>query len=165
MQGFEKLVPLLTAIISATALLFGYTYQKNTEREAEIRKMRQEIYSRLATNITQRIGLLDRVQMSPEWKQARNYQEQYNVIIKDAASSKNLSDQKEIAALLCMYGTDDAIKAYANWLREGWDPNTKTATSDDLGKLILGLRKSIYPETNATEVDANLAIWNDAEHQ
>ncbi|SEM20721.1 hypothetical protein SAMN04489760_106156 [Syntrophus gentianae] len=92
MQKFEKLVPLVAAIISAAALLFGYMYQKNMERQAEIRKVRQEIYSRLATNITQRIGFLDRIQASPEWKNARNYQEQYGVAIKDAALSKNLGN-------------------------------------------------------------------------
>ncbi|MDE3088933.1 MAG: hypothetical protein KGJ80_06070, partial [Chloroflexota bacterium] len=112
----EKLVPLLTAIISATALLSGYMYQKRKEKDAEIRKTRQEIYSRLVTNSTKRIELLDRVQMSPEWQKARNYQEQYQITIKDADLPKNLSDQKEIAAFLCLYGTDDAIKAYASFL-------------------------------------------------
>jgi hypothetical protein len=129
-----------------------------------VRKTRQEIYSRLATNITQRVGLLERIQRSPEWKNAKSYQEQYDVAIKDAALSKNLSDQKEIAALLCMFGTDDAVKAYADWLREGWDPNTKAAKSADLGRLILVLRKSIYPETYTIADDANLVIWNDVKH-
>ncbi len=165
MIAFEKIVPLIVAIISATALLGGYMYQRQKEKEAEIRKTRQDIYSRLATNITQRIGVLDRLEKSPAWNKARTYEEQYEVLVKDPEALKNLSDQKEIAALLCMYGTDDAIKAYTNWLREGWDPNTNEAKSADLGKLILALRKSIYPETRATAVDANMAIWNDAKHQ
>ena len=161
MKTFMKLVPLLVAIISATALLFGYVYQKHKEKEAEIRKTRQEIYSRLVTNITKRIELLDRIQKSTEWQKASNYTEQYEVAIKDAEMAKSLTDQKEIAAFLCLYGTDDAIKAYTNYLKEGWDSKTQSGKTPDLGKLILGLRKSIYPETQTTADDAKLAIYND----
>ena len=163
-KAFEKFVPLIVAVISAAALLFGYMYEKDKEKEAEIRKTRQDIYSRLATNITQRIHLLDRIYKTPEWRNAKNEQEQYDVSIQDTALSKNLSDMKEIAALLCIYGPDDAIKAYANWLIAGYDPTRKADTSSDLGKLILALRKSIYPETSTTVDEANVAIWNDARH-
>lgn len=157
-------VPLLTAMISATALLGGYMYQKHKEKEAEIRKTRQEIYSRLGTNLIKRIELLAHIQMSPEWQQAKNYQEQYQVVIKDAELSKNLSDQKEIATFLCLYGTDEAINAYANFLKEGWDPEKHSAKTPDVGKLVLGLRKSIYSQTDVTAGDANLVIFNDREH-
>ncbi len=164
MQGFEKLVPLIVAIISAITLLAGYTYQKHKEKEAEIRKTRQEIYSRLVTCITKRFALFDRLEQSPAWKKARNYSEQYNIMIRDPETSQNLAEQKEIATLLCLYGPDDAIKAYVDWLKGAWDASTKSSTSGNLGKLIIDLRKSIYPETNATADDANLAIWNNAEH-
>jgi len=46
-KAFEKFVPLIVAVISAAALLFGYMYEKDKEKEAEIRKTRQDIYSRL----------------------------------------------------------------------------------------------------------------------
>jgi hypothetical protein len=162
MNNLEKFVPLATAIISAAALLGGYIYQKDKEKQADIRKTRQEIYSRLITNITQRIHFLDRIQQLPEVQEAKGYEEQYLVAIKDPELSQNVSDQKEIAALLCLYGTDDAIKAYVNYLAEGFTeymhPRAKTA---DLGTLILALRKSIYEETRITSGESNLAIWND----
>jgi hypothetical protein len=166
MNNLEKFVPLATAIISAAALLGGYTYQKNKEKEAEIRKTRQEIYSRLITNITKRAEFLDRIEMLPEWKKARSYEEQYLVAIKDPELSKNISDQKEIAAFLCLYGTDDAIKAYVNYLEEGFaltSARHPAAEGPELGTLILALRKSIYEETSITSGESNLAIWNDIE--
>jgi hypothetical protein len=57
MKNIAALMPLLTAIISAMALLSGYMYQKHKDKQAEIRKTRQEIYSRLITNVTSRIDL------------------------------------------------------------------------------------------------------------
>jgi len=153
MKTFEGLIPLFTAIISAAALLVGYVYQKHMETDAGIRKNRQEIYSRLITNITKRNEMQWRIENSPDWKKAKNEQEQYQMILKDAEMSKNWHDRTEVVAFLFLYGTDDAINAYAKWVSEG-------SNVENIGKLILAFRKSIYPETHTTADDANLTIWN-----
>ena len=153
MKTFEGLIPLFTAIISAAALLGGYMYQKHMEMDAGIRKNRQEIYSNLITNITKRNEMQWRIENTPDWKEAKNDQEQYQLVLNDAEMSKNWHDRTEIVAFLCLYGTDDAIKAYANWVDEG-------SNVEDIGKLILAFRKSIYSETHTTADEANSAIWN-----
>jgi hypothetical protein len=66
MNRVNSLLPILTAAISAAALLGGYWYQKRLERDAEIQKTRQEIYSRLIGNITQRNTMLGHLEQSPE---------------------------------------------------------------------------------------------------
>ena len=68
----QNLLPILAAIISAIALLGGYAYQKQLERDAEIRKTRQDIYSRLISNITDRNTILGRLlEQSPEYAKAK----------------------------------------------------------------------------------------------
>jgi len=162
MRRFANLVPLVTAIISATALLGGYMYQKHMEKNAEIRTTRQDIYSRLIANITKRNEILGRVEMTPEWKKAKkNPQEQHQLELKNTELSENEGDRTEIVSLLCLYGTDDAVKAYFNYAKENLDPKGQ---GGDLGKLILALRRSIYPKTHTTAKEANLAIWYDAKY-
>ena len=53
MERLKNLLPVFTALISAIALLFGYGYQRKLERDNELNKVRQEIYSHLITNITE----------------------------------------------------------------------------------------------------------------
>lgn len=159
-----KAVPLITAIISAITILTGYMYQKHEEREAEIRKTRQEIYSHLIINFTDRIELLNQIQQSSDWQNAKNYQEQYQIAMQRPELSKNIKEQRKIATFLSLYGTDDAIQAYANFLKEGWDNNSQCAQNADWGKLIQGLRKSIYPNSDISSDDINLVIWNDIQH-
>ena len=158
----KTLIPLITAIISAAAILAGYAYQRYADRQAERRKNRQEIYSRLIVNITSRMAMLERLQSTPEWQNALDYREQYAVALKDQALARNLEEQKEISAFLSLYGTDSAVKAYADFLADGWDADTHSAKGADIGKLMLGLRLSIYPDTKVTAREASLVILNDA---
>ena len=151
----------MAAIISATALLAGYMYQKHEERVAEIRKTQQEIYSRLVTNITDRSTIFDHFEKSSAWQSA-NYEKKYSMFAEDAKGVKNLVEMKEISTFLSLYGTDDAIRAYVSFIEEGL--NNENRGVADLGKLIVGLRKSIYPETKITANEANLIIWKDEEY-
>jgi len=162
MISVEKLIPVIAAVISATALLGGYMYQKNQEREAEIRKMRQEIYSDLINNITGRDAIIKRLQMSSASQKPLDIYQLYNAFISDAEGAKNSTDQKKIGAFLTLYGTDDAIRAYASYLEEGMEEHGSKGA--DLGKLIVGLRKSVYQETKTTTDDANLIIFNNREY-
>jgi hypothetical protein len=156
MKKLEGGMPLLAALISAGVILFGYVYQKNMEREAEVRKARQEIYVRLINNITQRMALLDRFAQRPGWKSTLSDQEKYELALGIPGMRKNLAEQKNVGALLLMFGTDEGIREYANWLR---------GDGRDLGRLMLSLRKSIYPETRALREDANQVIWNELPSQ
>jgi len=157
MNESKNLVTLVTAIISATALLVGYSYQKSLEKETEIRKTRQEIYSRLLTSITKRNEILGRVIMTSKYRTAKNSDEQNQVIVNNAELSKNWNDRTEIVAFLCLYGTDDAIEAYSDWTKEDLD----RSKGGNLGQLVVALRKAIYPKTLSTPDQANLVIWQD----
>jgi len=161
MNTLKGLLPLIAAIISAIALLGGYAYQKSLERDAEIRKRRQEIYSRLISNITERNTMLGRLELSPEYLKAKPEERaalESQLAFKDAELSKNEGDRTEVVASLCLYGTDEAINAYVKYAKA----NT-VGKGGDLGELILGLRQSIYP-THITVNEADLAIWNDPKY-
>lgn len=167
MNGIRNLLPLLAAVISAVALLAGYSYQKRLERGEEVRKTRQEIYSRLIGNLTERNtilgGLLDR---SPEYAKARP-EERSEVERKlwaagqltDPTLSKNEGERTEIVASLCLYGTDEAIHAYAKYARANME-----GKGGDLGELVTDLRHSIYKETRIAADEADLSIWNDPKY-
>jgi len=159
----DNLVPVLAAIISASALLWGYAYQKGKEADAEILKKRQEIYSRLITNITTRNAVLGHIQDSPAFAKASK-QEQGALYSNDTAYKQNRDERTEIVALLCLYGTDEAIKAYANFSAKAISPNPQI---DDVGELIVALRTSLSSKqeprrTIITPREANLGIWWDA---
>ena len=98
MDTLNKLLPLLAAIISAIALLVGYGVQKSLERDAEIRKTRQEIYSRLISNITERNTMLGRLLLSPEYIKAKP-EERPQLELKDAELAKNEGVRTEICLL------------------------------------------------------------------
>ena len=59
----DSYIPLLAALASALALLAGYAYQKRKERQFEIQRTRQDIYTRLVKNLmtklTYHLGLPD----------------------------------------------------------------------------------------------------------
>jgi len=157
MNTLKNLLPLSAAIISALALLAGYGYQKSLERDAEIRKTRQEIYSRLISNITQRNTMLGRLLLRPEYMKARP-EERPQLELKDAALAKNEGERTEIVASLCLYGTDEAVDAYTKYARANAE-----GKGGDLGELILSLRRSIY-RTHINANEADLAIWNDPKY-
>ena len=157
MKTVENLLPLLAAVISAIALLGGYAYQKRMEREAEIRKTRQEIYSRLISNITERNTMLGRLLLVPEYIKAKP-EERTQIEMKNAGLAENEGDRTEVVASLCLYGTDEAVDAYTKYARANAE-----GKGGDLGELILSLRQSIY-KTHINANEADLAIWNDPKY-
>ena len=161
----EKLIPLLIAIIGAVAALVGYSYQKELERKAEVIKTRQNIYSRLIVNSTKRVDILNRLSERKAWKDATNIYDQYKLFMHDPEARANRVEMQEIATLLAVYGTDEGINAYADYLKEGWEQAIgKSSKEADLGKLILALRQSVYPNTYVRSSVINLIIWNDRNH-
>jgi hypothetical protein len=174
----DNLVPVLAAIISAVALLWGYAYQKGKEADAEILKKQQEIYSNLITNITTRNSIMGHILDSPAYIAASEKErkalrdadpaaaaaideEMGDMFNKDPASIENRNQRTEIVALLCLYGTDEAIKAYSDFSAKAIGPNTQI---DDVGELIVALRRSLTNKhqpshTLITAREANLGIW------
>src|SRR5271166_4957616 len=117
---FRNWLPILAAIISAIAVLAGYAYQKSLERDAEIRKTRQEIYSHLISNITERNALLGLLEQSPEMLKAKpeeRPQLENKLQLTDPELTKNERDRTEVVASLCLYGTDEAIDAYTTYAK------------------------------------------------
>jgi hypothetical protein len=168
MNTLKRWTPLLTAVISAIAVLVGYTIQKHNEMDAEIRETRQQIYSRLISNITERNTILGRLlERQPEYVKARP-EEQYQVEqelsaagrLRSAELSKNEGTRTEIVASLCLYGTDEAIDAYAKYAEANTRPHGQ---GGDLGELIVDLRRSIS-KTSVKPRKADLAIWNDRKY-
>jgi len=162
MNTLKTWLPILAAIISAIAVLAGYGYQKRLERDAEVRKTRQDIYSRLISNITERNTMLGRLEQSPELTNAKpeeRPQLEQQLQLKDAELVKNEGDRTEVVAKLCLYGTDEAIHAYAKYAKANAGP-----TGGDLGELVLALRQSISKSTDIKASEADLAIWNDPKY-
>jgi hypothetical protein len=162
MDRLKTIFPILAALISAIALLAGYAYQKNLEQAEEIRKTRQQIYSHLISNITERNALLGRLEQSPELLKANSEERsqlETQLQLKDSELSKNEATRTEVIASLCLYGTDDAIDAYAKYAKANVERK-----GGDLGELILALRRSIYETSHITADEANLTIWNDPKY-
>ncbi len=160
----EKLITLVIAIIGTATALVGYSYQKELERTAEVIKTRQEIYSRMIVNTTKRVDILNRLSEDPAWNATNNYGK-YKLFTNDPDARANRIEMQEIATLLTVYGTDEGINAYADYLKEGLEQAIgKSSKEADLGKLILTLRQSVYPSTNVKSSVINLIIWNDRKH-
>lgn len=160
MKMMDHLVPVFAAIIGAIALLLGYAYQKGKEGDAEVLKQRQEIYARLITNITTRNSVLGHIEQSPAYIEASTA-ERSAIYSKDPDFIQNRAERTQIVALLCLYGTDDAIKAYAEYSAKAIGPNQQI---DDVGELIVALRRSLLDNrerrrTTVTAREANLGIW------
>lgn len=164
------LPPLLTAIITVAGALLGYSYEKGLERQVDIRKTQQEIYSCLINNIAERNRLLGLFEQSAEYTKADprdQPQLEQRHQLTDPALAKNYNDRIAIISSLCLYGTDAAIDAYVKYAADN-----ARRVGGDLGALVLGLRASVYgasvygrtrlKASNPRDVkDTNLAIFND----
>lgn len=172
MNTLKNLLPIFTALIGAVALLLGYVFQRNLEIDNELNKVRQGIYSRLITNITEKNTMVGRLEQSPQYLKAKQekrtnmelQQLEQKMMLQDAEMVDNEGERTKLVASLYVYGTDEAIDAYVEYARA----NTKRE-GGDLGKLVLGLRKSIYSKSRIKEggamtSEADMAIWNDPKY-
>ena len=139
-------VTLIVAIISAAVALYGYFYSKKKEREFALAKTRQEIYQILITNLSERIRLMNQLGQDSNFAHLQSVQEQYAYIFKNNPElSKNFTEAFKINTMLCIYGTDDAVKAAAKFQRESAEYAQKIRkTPSDLPELVLTLRKNVF---------------------
>ncbi|HOO51791.1 MAG TPA: hypothetical protein PLK94_10940 [Alphaproteobacteria bacterium] len=139
-------VTLLVAIISAAVALYGYFYTKKKEREFTLAKTRQEIYQLLITNLSERIRLMNQFGQDPNIANFRSIEDLYAYIFKNNPElSKNFTEAFQINTMLCIYGTDDAVRAAAKFQRESAEyAQQLRQMPSDLPKLVLTLRKNVF---------------------
>jgi hypothetical protein len=158
-----KFLPLLVAIISAAVALFGYFYNKQMEREFEVRQTQQEIYTRLIINVAAKNNYFEEIRRDPRIPDrvtTANVEEFQSLIREEYPELQELiNEAQEIMALLSVYGTDEAISAVARFYRSGvaaMQPNSSTVP--DMGELILDLRRSLFEDTGISADDINLIL-------
>jgi hypothetical protein len=139
-------VTLIVAIISAAVALYGYFHSKKKEREFALAKTRQEIYQELVSNLYDRVRLLNALQQDPAVANLQSLEEVYAYIFKnDPQLSRNITEMLKINTLLCIYGTDEAIRAAASFQRESAEVAQRLRqTPADLPGLVLTLRRNIF---------------------
>ena len=162
MKALESLVPIIAAGVTAFGVIWGNYYLKSLERDADIQKKQQEVYFRVLRNITDRNtrqGLL--LQQSREYLAAKpearhqveqRLQERFQM---DPELSKNEGERTEVVASLCLFGTDEAIHAYAQYAKANM-----RGEGGDVGQLVLALRHSVFKQTHIAADEAYEAIWN-----
>jgi hypothetical protein len=157
----ETNVTLLVAVISAVVALFGYFYQKRQEREFALATLRREIYQRLVKNLTRRLSAIPSMLKDPIFAQAKDptlspeqaVELMYAIIReKYPAVWENFTEALEINTLLCIYGTDPAVKKAASVQRQSAQigqafskdsAEVSRLEAVDLPGLVLTLRKSV----------------------
>ena len=158
-----KYIPLVVAVISAVVILFGYVYEKDKEREFQVRRTQQEIYTRLITNLTTKLKHIDRLELDPRMPK-RVTSENVGEVQKLIANSypelqASINEAREIMALLSVYGTDKAIEASARFYQKSLSSmQPGSAEAPDPGQLILELRRSLFKDTRVKAEDINLLL-------
>ena len=157
----EANVTLLVAVISGAVALFGYFYQKQQEREFSLATTRREIYQRLVKNLYAGMTLIPASFKDPKVAAAPTMEEKY-ALIRDLHPHtwKNIMENLEINALLCIYGTDPAVQKAAQVRLQGAlfaqeiikpTPDPAKLVPPDLAGLVLTLRKSVYGASRELE--------------
>jgi len=160
----DSYIPLLAALVSALALLAGYAYQKRKERQFEIQCTRQDIYTRLIKNLMTKLVLFEqlrRQETDPPTRVTREHLPQLTELIrtKYPELQRAFNEAREIGALMAMYGTDEAIKAYSVFqMQSGEALNPDTQVTPDPAKLILELRISLFRTTVTTRQEVKSLI-------
>ncbi len=159
-MSFEQYFPLLTAAISAIALLAGYSFQKRKERQFELLKTRQDIYSRLIKNLTLRRQLSTVASADADWpKELRKEDlDSINKLIDERYPDlrRNLIEGHELFSLLCIYGSDAAVKATAQFADRHRLVGEGKVADVEIEVYLHALRLSLFPDTSVTPNDIEL---------
>lgn len=156
-------IPVIVAVISAAAILLGYAYQKRKQREFEIHKTRQEIYTRLIKNLTTKLDLFERVRKDPEMPERVTFDNLDGAmqIIEHRYPELDqaFKESREIMALMALYATDDALKASVEFYRQSYASlNGDSNLGADKGQFIQAMRRSLFPNTTVTSEEINLLM-------
>lgn len=142
----ELNVTLTVAVISAAVALYGYFHGKKKEREFSLAKTRQEIYQKLINNLYERVRLLNVLQHDPNVANLQSIEALYEYIFDtNPELAENITEMLKINTLLCIYGTDEAIKAASRYQLESAEvAQGLRQTPPDLSELVLTLRKNVF---------------------
>ena len=159
----SKYVPLLAAIVTAFVVLFGYIYDRDKEREFEINRTRQDIHTRLVSNLMRKFDQLEKLhgdKRMPAQVSSENASAVLELVATEYPELDSLfNEAREIMALLAIYGTDEAIEAVAEFYERGAESLQPGATArPDVGVLILELRRSLFSQTAITSQQINLIL-------
>lgn len=163
-NAMRRYAPLVAAVLSAAVILFGYVYEKDKEREFQIRRTQQEIYTRLITNLIIKQDHLDRLKKTeprmPHHVTRENIGEVQKLIANSYPELQALIyESREIMALLSVYGTDKAIEASVRFYLKGISSMEPGATErPNPGQFILELRRSLFKDTRVKAEDINIII-------
>jgi hypothetical protein len=157
----EQTATILVAIISAAIALYGYLNERRKDRENQLRATRQEILSRLITNLTQMTQLGESLHADPNLPNPREDMKGWYQYVQHNYPLfwQNTIDRTEIQALLSIYGTDESIQAVAKYWKENIEvANGLRKEPADAAEMVLGLRKSIFPETEVSKIDVQMLL-------
>ncbi len=157
------LTPIIIAIISVVGILVGYMLERRKQREFEINKIRKELYVRLIKNLIEVLELFEKMKRKeslPEQITRGNVDDIYALIVKKYPElSENFKQFREIMTLMSVYATDKAIKACVEFAQESISILEKDlGVQPNIGKLILSLRRTLFPKTGITPKDINLIM-------
>jgi hypothetical protein len=143
-------VSILIAGLSAFTAIYGYIYAKKKEREFELSKVRKELYEQFITLLIESSQIVSQLQKKPECQEI-SVESFYQYAFENSPEFvTNLEKTFKAKALLCIYGSDNAVKAaYAFQLHSAKFAQKMVETPPDLPGLILTFRKNIYaPESS-----------------
>lgn len=154
----QAYVPIIVASISALTVLIGYIFQKHREREFELNKTRQALYTRFVRNLSEKLDLFDKLRDDDDVPDGIT-QEDVGALMSLVAEKypeldRNIKESVEIGALMALYASDDAIKSCATFYRTGWaslQPDSDSRPDKNL--LLHQLRKSLFPHTKVSVED------------
>lgn len=157
----EGLGTMLAALVAAVVAMTGYIYQKNQEREFSLTKMRRKIYRRVIENIGKTAMLAPIINQDPGIAALGDVNDRYALAGRKYPSFQELlANRFEIYSLLCVYGTDSAIKKASAVQKQfaliGQEsmkpkPDYSQLEAPDIPGLVLTLRTSLYAESNELE--------------
>ena len=150
-------VPIVIAIISALTAVAGYMYEKRKEREFQLRETRKNIHQQMIANLMEKSRMSEQVLKDPDAPEPsqENMIEYYNYIEKNHPDLwDNIFKGLEIQAMMSVYGTDETIKATADFYRESISfANKMSPDPPNMPAMILKLRKTLFANTQVTEED------------
>lgn len=151
-------LPLIIAFITAITALFGYIYEKRKEREFQLRETRKDIHKQLIANFMEMQVLYGKANKDPDLPpfDSSNPNEHFSYIeVNHPKLWENIFKGKEIGALMSVYGTDESIKAVAEFWKQSikFGQDNSSNLPPNFQAMILHLRQSLFPETTVTQDD------------
>ena len=145
----EYIIAVLVAVIRALATICGYIWEKNRERESDLRKTRLGIHKDVINDLYTLFELEARILSNPEAPSIKAGEEWDMYVSQNhEVISKIMRNLNQSLTMLSVYGTDKAISAVAKFRNDAKALfSNKTTMNPDLAQMILELRMTLFPDT------------------